>query len=151
MSNPPPTSPNAATQATVNAHVGRRTTAQPVAIVAEDHADCRRGLEMILCKLGFQVITAGNGHDALDLYARHGRPDVLITDLSMPGMNGEELVETMRDIEPDVPIVAISGADDANWRLFTAQLAGAVTVLRKPFTLDDVQDAVITALSGGPL
>lgn len=64
-------------------------------LIAEDHEDIRRLLCLTLDRSGVDVVTAANGDEALEL-ARRAHPQVLVTDLLMPGRDGRELVLALR-------------------------------------------------------
>ena len=88
---------------------------------------------------GFEVFAAENGEVGLDLIERE-KPDVVMTDLRMPGMDGGALIGLIRARYPDLPIVAMSGdsSDDG----------GAADVfLHKPFKIRDASAAMISALA----
>ena len=66
---------------------------------------------MVLEELGYKVVTAANGRDALELFAP-GKFALLVTDYKMPHMDGLELISNLRKREPQLPIVLISGFVD---------------------------------------
>lgn len=75
-------------------------------LVVDDHPEIRDLMVKILEKRGYQVSTASDGHDALTQFALD-RPDLVITDLSMPGMNGYQLCRLIRGIS-SVPVLIMS-------------------------------------------
>ena len=84
-------------------------------------------------KRGYQVSTASDGHDALSQSAL-ARPDLVITDLTMPGLNGYQLCRLIRGIS-SVPVLVKSaqmGAEDMAYRM------GADDFIPKPFDLEDL-------------
>lgn len=93
-------------------------------------------LRMVLEPEGFEVVEAHHGAAALAL-VKEVEPDLVLTDVMMPVMNGRELVERLRaDVDTaTIPILAISA--NAN-----ASVAGADATLRKPFDLDALIDTV---------
>jgi CheY-like chemotaxis protein len=103
-----------------------------VLLIAEDDADVRTVLRIVLSRAGFSVHTADDGAAALDL-ARTVRPDVVLTDLDMPRMTGAQLCRAIR-AEPalaDIPVAVLSGrVQPGDPRLDGAELCG---VLTKPF------------------
>ncbi|WP_229069380.1 PAS domain-containing sensor histidine kinase [Actinoplanes sp. DH11] len=79
-------------------------------LVVEDEAALRAVTERILARNGYQVLTAASGPEALKIAedpARH--VDLLLTDVIMPHMHGQELAEQIRHIRPDLPVVYVSG------------------------------------------
>ena len=101
-------------------------------LIAEDNSDTRLMLNVLLESEGFEVVTAEDGAEALENLA-HKRPDIILTDLMMPNVDGLELIRRVREQEEfaDLPIVAMSafGGD----HLAKAYLTGATETIRKPF------------------
>ncbi len=83
---------------------------RPWIILAEDEDDIRRALERGLNRAGFVVLSAKNGAQALDLLiANPSRIALLVTDLWMPKLSGEDLIKRTRELLPALPIIAITG------------------------------------------
>jgi CheY-like chemotaxis protein len=79
-------------------------------LVVEDQEQVRRMLEKILGRLGYRIVTAGGGDEALRQVAELGSaPDLLITDVVMPGLNGRDLYRHLRVQFPMLPVLFISG------------------------------------------
>jgi DNA-binding response OmpR family regulator len=93
---------------------------------------------MILKALGFETCTACDGRQALEVFQRD-HPDLLITDLNMPHMNGFDLIRNIRAIST-IPIVLMTGGQDSigNYRA-SAFDAGADSFISKPFDLVDIE------------
>ena len=88
------------------------------------HARCSR---LVLTQAGYDVDDAADGFAALAKVS-HYRPDVVVTDLRMPGMTGVDLLQRIRRIHGDVPVILATGLE--TWDLCTAAEAyGAVTCL----------------------
>jgi CheY-like chemotaxis protein len=90
-----------------------QTTSSPAHILLVD--DNRLGLvarKSVLEELGYRITTAPEGQSALELYGA-GTFDLVITDYKMPKMNGLELIQRIREIAADAPIIMISGYADA--------------------------------------
>lgn len=101
------------------------------ALVVEDDAVTRAGMAALLTSLFSidRVVEATNGHDAL---RRLSRPvDVVITDISMPDMDGVELIQEIRKRGSDVPIIVVSGHADFDYAR-EALRQGATDYLLKP-------------------
>lgn len=77
-------------------------------VVADDEPALRRTAELLLGSQGYEVRTAADGFEAL-IELRCGLPDVLISDLSMPNMNGFELLSVVRRRFPQIVLIAMSG------------------------------------------
>ncbi len=115
-------------------------------LLVEDTESVRRAVTLGLRFSGFDVTAVADGAAALAvLGAVH--PDVVVTDLSMPGMDGIELVRTLRVRQVAVPVLVISARDSAQDRA-AARSAGCDSYLVKPFGLTELNDRV-TALAGG--
>ncbi len=97
----------------------------------------------------FQVETVPSGEEALLLF-QEGAVDLLITDLRMPGINGLELIERVRQISPTTPVILITayGSDEIEARARRLQIYRYLT---KPFDINEFTDAVIQALSDRPI
>jgi len=104
-------------------------------LVAEDDADTRFALAMLLELEGFEVITAVDGEEAYS-QALNEHPDLIVTDINMPRMNGLDLIKRIRkDGKLDsIPIVAMSAVERQS--LNHAKELGAVAVAQKPIEFD---------------
>lgn len=84
-------------------------------LLVEDDANVRNLATLFLKRLGYQVLIAPNGRDALALVADHRAPvavDLLLTDVVMPGMNGRELADRLRGVRPAIQVLYSSGYTD---------------------------------------
>jgi CheY-like chemotaxis protein len=121
----------------------------PVVLIAEDDDDVRTVLHRIFVRAGFTVLTEPDGETALRT-AQHEHPDIVLTDLDMPGMNGLELCHAIRrdDDLRDTPVAILSGGiRPGDPRLAETQLCGT---LLKPFSPADIVAAVQRLLDTGP-
>jgi DNA-binding response OmpR family regulator len=117
----------------------------PRVIVIDDDLDLLAGLRDALRVAGYDVLGAANGQDGLRLM-RESKPDVLITDLLMPGTGGLAVIATCRMTQAfaAIPIVAMSG----NPTLADAAIQmGADIFLLKPFTWQRAIDVVAELLN----
>ena len=115
-------------------------------VVAEDHEDILFVLKRALERAGHQVVTAVDGAEALEAVQRH-RPDVVVTDVDMPRMNGLELCRAIRADAAlrHIPVVLASGSllpGDAR-----AAEVGASATLLKPFLPAQLLDCVARLLA----
>ncbi len=78
-------------------------------LLVEDEAPLRRLAEQVLRREGMEVRAAGDGEEALDLLAGGFAPDILVSDIAMPGMDGMTLLREMRRRLPSLPAVLVSG------------------------------------------
>jgi CheY-like chemotaxis protein len=116
-------------------------------VVIDDELGIRRSLRVLLGRYGYEAYEAADGLEGLRL-CRELAPDLVITDIHMPGADGIEVIAALHATRPALPIIAISGGDQtATLNLFgSAGLLGAVGSLRKPFTVTEVLQAVSLAL-----
>ncbi len=98
----------------------------------------------ILTRAGFQVLTAGDGSEAVEIYRRN-RSDiqVVVLDLIMPEMDGEECLKRLIELNPEVRVVVTSGHLDSFREDFQERSAGFV---RKPFRIEELLDKVFQAM-----
>jgi two-component system response regulator (stage 0 sporulation protein F) len=116
-------------------------------VVIDDELSIRRSLRVLLTRYGYEAHEAADGLEGLRL-CRELAPDLVITDIHMPGADGIEVIAALHATLPALPIIAISGGDQtATLNLLgSAGLVGAVASLRKPFTVTEVLQAVRLAL-----
>lgn len=91
-------------------------------------------IKRYLCKKGFEVETLTSGEKAIEKY-KSFNPDIVITDIIMPDIEGIEVISSLRNIDSNIPIIAISGGSrrlDTSY-LIGAELIGANATLEKPF------------------
>jgi signal transduction histidine kinase len=119
---------------------------QPKILVIEDDETVRQTLADMLELNGFQAVTARNGTEGLAA-AKHEAPNVIITDVAMPGMTGFDLLESFRK-DPDlrtVPVIVISASVDRAATRRGMEL-GAADFITKPFTEDEVMHSLAARL-----
>jgi CheY-like chemotaxis protein len=117
-------------------------------VVVEDHDDSRRYLDLFLRQLGAKVMVASNAFEGLELI-KHSLPDLVLSDLKMPGMDGFELLREIRALGPDaggsVPVIAMSAFFSQTDRARTHH-ADFRACLPKPFTPDELVDKILGVL-----
>ena len=114
-------------------------------LVVEDQESVRVCLRMMLQLEGHQVTEASNGADALNLFAS-GHFDLVITDLEMPVMKGNELAVRIKLLAPSLPILMITASARARREAENPVDA----LLDKPFTVAELQCALRKLLSARP-
>ncbi len=94
---------------------------------------------------GFHVLQARDGGDALTTIDGHGPPDLVLTDLMMPGIGGAALARRLKEQWPDLPVLFMSGFSSGELQRQDALDSRGILV-QKPFTFDELMAAVGTAL-----
>jgi CheY-like chemotaxis protein len=116
-------------------------------IVIDDTEEIRKLMSFVLAKDGYKVLEARDGIVGLALVKLH-RPDLVVSDVQMPGMNGFELVQALRQ-DPNIaatPVILLTALQDrADMR--QGMLAGADDYITKPFTPKELSDAAAAALA----
>ena len=115
-------------------------------LLVEDEPMVRTVAERALTRQGYKVVTAGNGEEALECLEAGETFDLLISDVVMPTMDGPTLVRHARVKYPDLPILFMSGYAEEQLRK-SIDIAN-VAFLPKPFSVQELAEAVRKALSG---
>jgi CheY-like chemotaxis protein len=107
-------------------------------LVAEDAESLRSLIRDFLTQLGYTVLEAGNGRDAMYVAQNYGSPiQLLLTDIVMPGMGGQELAQNFVAKYPSSKVLYMSGyTDDTIVRHGIEE--GATALLTKPFTMETI-------------
>jgi signal transduction histidine kinase/FixJ family two-component response regulator len=106
-------------------------------LVVDDEQDIRDGSERILTRLGFQVLKAGRGEEALGILEKE-RPSIVLLDLKMPGMDGLEVLSRIRALDETILVIVITGY--ATVEVATdAMKQGAYDFISKPFEPDQLR------------
>jgi len=115
-------------------------------LLVEDHEQVRTLVHMVLEKLGYTVVAAASGGEALAAATAHEGPiDMVLTDLVMPGMDGKELVERMRDLRPGIRALFTSG--DAQGMVEGHELGEGDAFLPKPYDRAELATAIGAVLA----
>ena len=123
------------TAATPATRVGRG-----VALLVDDDDLVRMSTADMLIDLGFEVVEASSAEEALQLLNTGTKPDLLITDHLMPGMNGADLAREARAIEPTLPILIVSGYAEVDG------VAPDLPRLTKPFRNSELAESISALL-----
>ncbi len=113
-------------------------------LVVDDETSIVMVLQSMLTRLGYEVLTAANGAQAMDMVAM-GSVDLVVTDIVMPDMNGIELITSLQEKYPKLKIIAMSGGSVDNGPdgyLKDAYDLGAARCLAKPFMLSELSSLV---------
>ena len=114
-----------------------------VLIVDDEPAICEI-LGQLMAREGYSVLTRSDPSEALDVIDED-EPTILLTDVRMPGMNGLELLERVRETHPNVGVLLITAVDDRETAI-TALKKGAYGYITKPFSFDEVAVQVAGAI-----
>ncbi|MGH7306017.1 MAG: sigma-54-dependent transcriptional regulator [Candidatus Rokuibacteriota bacterium] len=109
-------------------------------LVVDDEPDMVENCARILKRAGYECLTATDSHRALALVESE-RPDLLLTDLKMPGMDGMELLRRAREVDPALPVVVITAFATIESAV-AAIKDGAVDYLPKNFSIDQLRVTV---------
>ena len=111
-------------------------------LIADDHPIVRRGLRQILEETRFvmSVDEASNGREAIEL-VKNGKFDIVLLDISMPGMNGLEVMEELRRLKPSLPVLILSIYPEEEYAV-RALKAGAAGYLTKKSAPDELVVAI---------
>lgn len=103
-------------------------------LVVDDEKSIRDGCHRVLTGKGYDVSTAENGQQALDILTKEA-VDIILLDLKMPVMNGEEVLEKSHDQYPDIPVIIITGHGTVDTAV-ECMKKGAYDFITKPFQID---------------
>jgi CheY-like chemotaxis protein len=115
-------------------------------LVVDDERPVREAMALLLKQQGYRVVVAECGHTAVSAIETFTF-DLVIVDIFMPGMNGLETIDILRQDAPEVPIIVMSGyaaGSGATGPDFFREAVdrGATCCLRKPFSRDQLIDAI---------
>ncbi|HET8530685.1 MAG TPA: sigma-54 dependent transcriptional regulator [Methylomirabilota bacterium] len=113
-------------------------------LIVDDEPDMLENCSRILSRQGYACLTAENGRAALAILERE-RPDLLLTDLKMPEMDGMALMQHAHEVDPDLPVIMITGFASIESAVVAVR-EGAFDYLPKSFSLDQLRVAVERAL-----
>lgn len=113
-------------------------------LVADDEPMLLRGLDRVLTRCGYEVVTASDGHQAAELLTRL-EFDAIVSDISMPGMNGIQLLRRARERDLDVPVLLVTGAPAVETAVEALEY-GAFQYLTKPVDAKRFEQAVEKAV-----
>jgi CheY-like chemotaxis protein len=117
-------------------------------MLVEDDDSVRHVAVDVLRELGYTVVAAGSGGDALQLLRIQPRVDLLLTDIVMPGMTGRALADNVLSERPELKVLYMTGYTQ-NAVVHNGVLDAGVAFLPKPFTSDQLAHKVRQVLDGG--
>jgi two-component system cell cycle sensor histidine kinase/response regulator CckA len=127
----------------------RRRQSDPPAriLIVDDEPVVVEFAQRVLQSAGYRTMTATSGDEALKLCTDQGIPDLLVTDMKMPRMEGDELATRLRQREPDLKVLYLTGFADLLFKNKELLWDGEA-YLEKPCTIGGLLEAVSLLLSG---
>ena len=118
-------------------------------LVVDDEHLIRWSLEQNLKKQGYEVSSAGNGEDALRM-VREDQPELVLLDIQLPGINGLEVLERIKDIDEEIVVIMVTAHGGLETAVNAMRL-GAYDYINKPFNLDEMAIVIKKALETSDL
>ena len=109
-------------------------------LLVDDEEGIRKVLGISLSDIGYQVFTAENGEQALEIFHREN-PPIVLTDIKMPGMDGIELLQKIKHENPDTEVIMITGHGDMDLAIKSLKYQ-AIDFVTKPIN-DDVLEIAL--------
>ena len=116
-------------------------------LVVDDEEPVRKFVDRVMRDAGYSTVQASDGMEALEVASKMGPLDILVTDVMMPQMLGDELARRLRESEPELKVLYLTGYSD---RLFKekATLWADEAFLDKPCTVKGLREAVSLLITG---
>ncbi|MBV8136228.1 MAG: sigma-54-dependent Fis family transcriptional regulator [Deltaproteobacteria bacterium] len=114
-------------------------------LIVDDEPEMIENCRRVLASTGYQCFSTTDSREALRMLERD-RPDLLLTDLRMPEMDGMEILRQARETDPHLPVIMLTGHATVETAV-AAVKAGAFDYLSKPFSIDQLQLTVARALT----
>ena len=122
----------------------------PTILVVDDEPDILRLVEAILSEQGYQVILAKGADNAIRTFERMAKkPDLVLTDVVMPGMSGPMMIDQLLQTTPALRVLFMSGYDDRQV-VQKYVIEKGFALIAKPFTLQRLAASVKDVLDGNP-
>jgi two-component system, cell cycle sensor histidine kinase and response regulator CckA len=144
-----PAAPEAEATLASGAHLADENTPMGgTVLLVDDEEDLRRAGRRILGRHGYQILTASDGEEALQIYqSRAGEIDLVLLDMVMPKLDGRAVFRRLRALDPDVKIMLLSGyTPDGGVEDLLAE--GLLQFIKKPFSADVLLSEVRKAIEG---
>jgi signal transduction histidine kinase/CheY-like chemotaxis protein len=120
---------------------------QLLIMLVDDEDVVRRSAGRVVRQSGHRVIFARSGEEALRIYNEtQPRPDLVLMDLNMPGMTGDQAFKELREVDPEAPVVFVSGYWDRELERELRSL-GALGFVQKPYEAATLRDAIVQAMT----
>ena len=118
-------------------------------LVVDDNEDLLDTFSLIFKRAGFSVGTAPDGRTAVNMF-RDGEFDITLMDIVLPEMNGVEAFRLIRKMNPDAPVILMTGYSDEDLEEL-AMREGALCVMHKPLRVDKMIQTIIDTASESPV
>lgn len=105
-------------------------------LIIEDDENARKQLSKFVQKEGFEVLTASDGKEGIETFKKEN-PDIIITDLKMPNIDGMEVIYTVKRLAPNVQVILLTAFGEINDAI-TAIREGVLDYLKKPLDIDEL-------------
>ncbi len=116
----------------------------PRVLIADDEPEILRVFQMVLEPQGYDIVTARDGVEAAELFAQQPF-DAVLTDLTMPGLDGVDLLKAIRKVDLDVPVVFVTAAPSLETAIRAVEY-GALRYLVKPVRTQEIIDVTREAV-----
>lgn len=116
-------------------------------LIVDDEADFRRATSQGLSRRGFSITEASNGEKALEIIHREC-PDVVLLDQKMPGLSGIETLQRIREVEPSLPVIILTGHGDYQTALAGVKLE-IIDFVHKPVDIEQLAVRIRILLEQG--
>jgi len=114
-------------------------------LIVDDDADARDAFQSALVSSGYTVASARSADEAWPIIV-DAHPDLVVTDIHMPGVHGVHLAQSIRQLPNPMPVVLVTGGETKNLQT-ESDLYGAVACLKKPMALDSLIWTIEKALA----
>ncbi|MFK7824651.1 MAG: hybrid sensor histidine kinase/response regulator [Oligoflexales bacterium] len=111
-------------------------------LVADDDEDIRYLVQMVISDMGFDFIEAENGEVAFEKYKLH-KPSLIISDIRMPKLDGLELLQKVKEIDPKIPYILMSGYYDQTETNNIKKVFHPDLMVSKPFVREEFRDLIV--------
>jgi CheY-like chemotaxis protein len=125
------------------------STPKKTILVVDDEPEIRKLVSAMLTPLGYQIILAATGEQAVKIFRKQAKDiDLLLTDVVAPGMAGPTLADQLTELKPDIRVLFMSGYDSRQVVQKYVVEKGSL-LLTKPFTVKQLKEKVEEALKHG--
>lgn len=122
------------------------TNERKTVLIVDDEENARIGLSCFLCQEGFDVETASDGEEALEILKENPHTSLIISDINMPGMNGMGLLREVNRQHPETAIIMVTAYGEVETYIDAMNL-GAFEYLHKPVRIDELKLAIRKVLN----